>query len=102
MVVGREGEGAGGASVEDKLMCGGGCGGVGDPDLAIVDEEQAAAVVGEEGCVAFADDDGMGAGGERLKDDFEGRGVLEVSGVGGAAVGSGGGTVGVGDGGGVG
>ena len=45
---------------------------------------------------------GWASGGERLEDDFDGGGALEVRGVGGLAVGSGLGAVGVGDGGGVG
>ena len=102
MAVRREGEGAGRAAVEDELVRGGGIGEVGDPDLSVMDEEEARAVRREERCMTVANEDGLGAGGERLDEDFDRRGPLEVGGVGGLAVGSGFCAVGVGDGGGVG
>ncbi len=102
VTVGREGEGAGGAAVEDELVRGGRRGDVGAPDLTVADEEQAVAIVCEEWCMTFADEDGLSAGGQGLDEDFDRCGVLEVGRVGGLAVGSGFCAVGVGDGGGVG
>ena len=72
------------------------------PDLAVVDIENAVTVRGEERCVAVTDEDWLSAGGDRLNDDLERRGALEVGRVGRLAVGSGLGAVGVGNGRGVG
>jgi hypothetical protein len=58
------------------LVGDGGLGGVGDPDLPVVEEEKVAAVRREEWRVAVADEDGLGAGGERLDEDFERGGAL--------------------------
>jgi hypothetical protein len=71
---------------------------VGDEDLAGTEEEEGVAVGGEERCAAFAEVDGVAAGGG-LEDDFDGRGALEVGGVCGLAAVTGFGTVDVGDGG---
>lgn len=119
VAIGRESKGAGGAAVEDKLVRGG-CGRRGraafgepagfavgwcersDPDLAGAEKEETFAVASEERSVAFADDECGSVGGERLHDDLQSGGALEVCWVGGAAVGTALGAVGVGDGGGVG
>jgi hypothetical protein len=97
VTVGGESEGAGRATVEDQLVDGCGFGGVGDPDLAVVDEEEGAAVGREEWRVSFSDEDGLGIGGEWLDEDFEWGGALEVGRIRWLAVGTGFGAVGVGD-----
>ncbi len=102
MTVRREGEGAGGTAIEDELVGGRGVGDVGDPDLSVVDEEEAVAVGREERRVTFADENRLSSGGEWLDEDFDRRGVLEVGRVGGLAIGSGFGAIGVSNGGGIG
>ena len=92
----------GGAAIVDELGCGG-CGGeILGVDFAVAEEEEGVAIAEEERGVARADDGGLRGGGERLDNDLDRRGALEVRWVGGVAVGAGFGSVGVGDGGGVG
>ena len=103
VAVGREGEGAGGAAVEDELMRGGGVGEIRRSRSGRRGRREGVWPSGvKSGCVTIADEDGLGAGGEGLDEDLDGCGALEVGGVGGLAVGSGFGAIGVGDGGGVG